>query len=110
MTLATANLLPPSPGGYTQPTLNVSFFSAGAFPLALPPTVAKGFGFPAWKLGIEGVNARLGGWLLDQLAPSSEAVPRGWVFMDFFKTPDGMTSLLVECNFRGVGLGGSKEA
>ncbi|KAI5119572.1 hypothetical protein M0805_006457 [Coniferiporia weirii] len=98
--LATAVLLPPSPGGYTQPTLNIAFFSAGSFPLALPPTVAKGFGWPAWKLGVEGMNARLGKWLLDQLSAPGGTPPKGWVFMDFFKTPEGLAPLLVECNYR----------
>ncbi|THH10013.1 hypothetical protein EW145_g1615 [Phellinidium pouzarii] len=99
VSLATAVLLPPS-GGYTQPTLNISFFSAGSFPLALPPAVAKGFGWPAWKLGVEGVNARIGTWLLSQLSTSESVAPKGWVFMDFFKSPEGLVPLLVECNFR----------
>lgn len=103
VSLATAVLLPPAAGGYTQPTLNISFFSASSFPLAFPPVIAKGFGYPAWKLGVEGVNARLGSWLLDQLAQTSGVLPRGWVFMDFFTTPGGITGLLVECNFKGMG-------
>jgi 1-phosphatidylinositol phosphodiesterase len=31
--------------------------------------VAKGFGWPGWKLGFEGVNARVGRWLLEELVP-----------------------------------------
>ena len=114
-------LLPPA-GGYTQPTLNIAFFSAASFPLALPPVVAKGFGWPAWHLGVEGINTRLGHWLLDQLAASvttctstsistnagtdnsqsqsQSQIPRGWVFMDFFTTPGGLAPLLIECSFR----------
>ncbi|KAL5533395.1 hypothetical protein ACEPAF_5171 [Sanghuangporus sanghuang] len=107
VSLATAVLLPPSTG-YTQPTLNISFFSAGSFPLALPPVVAKGFGFPAWKLGVEGVNARLGEWLLQNLSPSSSATPRGWVFTDFFITPSGVAPLLVECNFKSAASSSEK--
>ncbi|KAL5511922.1 hypothetical protein ACEPAH_5140 [Sanghuangporus vaninii] len=107
VSLATAVLLPPSTG-YTQPTLNISFFSAGSFPLALPPVVAKGFGFPAWKLGVEGVNARLGEWLLQSLSPSSSATPRGWVFTDFFITPSGIAPLLVECNFKSAASSSEK--
>ena len=51
-----------------QPTLAVTYFSAAFFPLALPPVIAKGFGWPAWGLGVEGVNSKLGTWLLDKLA------------------------------------------
>ncbi|KAH8117630.1 PLC-like phosphodiesterase [Phellopilus nigrolimitatus] len=97
MTLATSVLLPPTPGGYTQPTLNVAFFSAGSVPLALPPTVAQGFGWPKWKLGIEGINSRLGKWLIDQLTTTGAI--RGWVFMDFFESPADLLPLLVENNF-----------
>lgn len=108
--------MPPS-GGYTQPTLNIAFFSAGSFPLATPPVVAKGFGFPAWKLGVEGINERLGKWLLDTLAAATGAggsaiqpIPRGWVFMDFFKKPEGLAELLVECNFLSGGEPSSSTA
>ncbi|CAA7267006.1 unnamed protein product [Cyclocybe aegerita] len=119
---ASANLIPPadSPG----PVLPVTFFSAASFPFALPPTVAKGFGWPKWGLGIEGVNSRLGKWLLDQLggetqsgtamtdvekgkvaALSEQKEPRirGWTFLDYYSEPEGgeIIPLLVECNFRG---------
>ena len=50
-----------------QPTLAITYFSAAFFPLALPPVIAKGFGWPAWGLGVEGVNNKLGTWLLDKL-------------------------------------------
>lgn len=82
-------------------TLNISFFSAANFPLAAPPMIAQGFGWPRWGLGVEGVNSRVGSWLLDLL--SSENTPRlqGWTLMDFFSTPnDGLPPLLVEFNFR----------
>ena len=50
-----------------QPILGITYFSAALFPLALPPMIAKGFGWPAWGLGVEGVNSKLGTWLLDKL-------------------------------------------
>ena len=79
----------------------------------MPPVVAKGCGFPAWKLGVEGINERLGKWLLGTLAAAmgesgaAQPVPRGWVFMDFFKKPEGLPELLVECNFLTGGEPGS---
>ncbi|KAF9553828.1 PLC-like phosphodiesterase [Agrocybe pediades] len=125
--LATANLIPPSDA--SQPILPITYFSAASFPLAFPPTVAKGFGWPKWGLGIEGVNSRLGAWLLDQLGGSQqsavqiarsdgcedeklrenkEAVAeepriRGWTFLDYYAEPEGgdIVPLLVECNYRG---------
>lgn len=42
------------------------------FPLALPPVVAKGFGWPKMGLGVEGVNSKLGAWLIDQLGDRSD--------------------------------------
>lgn len=82
--------------------------------------MAKGFGWPKWGLGIEGVNSRLGKWLLDQMGggvPAAvnldqEKVPRsvdqeprirGWSFLDYYSEPeDGqVVPLLVECNFLG---------
>ena len=121
--LATEVLLPPPEGDPSTPVLNISFFSAASFPLAFPPTVARGFGWPKIGLGIEGVNGRLGKWLLDQLSgingsesgqtakPGEEGEKdaagtddvriRGWAFMDFFSEPEDVVPLLVECNFRG---------
>jgi 1-phosphatidylinositol phosphodiesterase len=54
---------------YGPETLNIAYLSAATFPLALPPTVAMGCGFPGWKMGFEGVNARTGRWLLEELVP-----------------------------------------
>jgi 1-phosphatidylinositol phosphodiesterase len=109
-----------------RPALAISFLSAASFPLSLPPTIARGFGWPKLGLGVEGVNSRVGRWLLGILAgdypvelknqepegrekvsgQSSEAPEprvRGWVLMDYFDEPerDGLVPLLVECNFRG---------
>ena len=121
---ATQNLIiPPTTG---QPVLPITYFSAALFPLALPPIIAKGFGWPAWGLGVEGVNSKLGAWLLDKLAggPSvsdaNHAEPgtekrspqtlleeepriRGWTFLDYYSEPGvgNIVPLLIECNYRG---------
>jgi 1-phosphatidylinositol phosphodiesterase len=119
---ATQNLIiPPSVPTTGQPTLGITYFSAASFPLSLPPVIAKGFGWPAWGLGVEGVNIKLGAWLLDKLAgppvPDSDAAAekrssqtvseepriRGWTFLDYYSEPEvgNILPLLVECNFRG---------
>lgn len=74
VTQATAVLLPPTPSQDQSattpipppcaPPLSISFFSAASIPLALPPTVACGFGWPEWGFGVVGVNERIGAWLL----------------------------------------------
>jgi len=125
MERATQNLILPSVVPTTgQPTLAITYFSAALFPLALPPVIAKGFGWPAWGLGVEGVNSKLGAWLLDKLAgPPADAKKgvlvgvadsekrvteepriRGWTFLDYYSEPEVgkmIVPLLVECNFRG---------
>ena len=58
--LGTANLIPPR--NSPRPVLPITFFSGSSFPLALPPTVAKGL--PGT---VEGANSRLGKWLLQQI-------------------------------------------
>ncbi|KAJ2992570.1 hypothetical protein NUW54_g7900 [Trametes sanguinea] len=96
-------------------------------PACSASSVAKGFGWPKWGLGIEGVNGLVGEWLLHQLSgeggeASSEkrnkqwrrrhyhergAVQdvriRGWAFMDYYAEPNyaALVPLLVECNYRG---------
>ena len=118
MERTTQNLIPPSvPTG--QPTLSITYFSGVLFPLALPPVVAKGFGWPAWGLGVEGVNSKLGAWLLDKLVGppvpdaaeqgaaekrlSEEPRIRGWTFLDYYSESEvgNIVPLLVECNYRG---------
>ncbi|KAF8968324.1 PLC-like phosphodiesterase [Flammula alnicola] len=121
--LATVNLLPPT--DVAQPLLPITYFSAASFPLAFPPTVAKGFGWPKWGLGVEGVNSKFGAWLLDKLggstsvsspttkdgkqeqAAAEEPRIRGWNFLDYYSEPEGgdLVPLLVECNFRGRKIG-----
>jgi 1-phosphatidylinositol phosphodiesterase len=99
--------------GSMVPTLAISFFSATSFPLALPTTVARGFGWPRAGFGVEGVNSRFGLWLIDALSgklygergiitPCPKV--KGWTFMDFFEDPEdcAVIPLLIECNFRGA--------
>jgi len=45
-------------------SLAISFLSAASFPLAFPPVIARGFGWPKWGFGVEGTNARVVHWLL----------------------------------------------
>ncbi|EEB92168.1 hypothetical protein MPER_09363, partial [Moniliophthora perniciosa FA553] len=129
--LSTRMLLPPSEEETVteKQTLSITFFSASSFPLAAPPTIAQGFGWPKWGLGVEGVNSRVGKWLLNQLSGSQQArlrtfdsmisdseselekalgaeayEPRlrGWSFLDYYNDPErALVPLLVECNFRG---------
>ncbi|KAH9857606.1 PLC-like phosphodiesterase [Lenzites betulinus] len=115
--LATQILVMP-PQSPPYPVLNITFLSAASFPLAFPPTIAKGFGWPKWGFGIEGVNGRVGQWLLDQLSDSGmvrkgetattesqgeDVRIRGWVFVDYYAEPEdgALVPLLVECNYRG---------
>ena len=117
--LATQILLPPE-NDQGFPTLSISFFSAASIPLAFPPTIARGFGWPKLGLGIEGVNGRLGAWLIDMLSSGSAGHQgsarmsqagekgskvriRGWALLDFYRDPEdnAIVPLLVECNYRG---------
>lgn len=116
-TLSSSYLLPcPAPRG--EKDLAITFTSAFSIPAALPSTIACGFGWPALKLGVEGVNSRIGRWLLGQLggeaplqdllgqedwdvvdveagqaAANSMVVEeirlRGWVLTDFCNIPEG---------------------
>ncbi|KAF8638863.1 hypothetical protein AX17_001919 [Amanita inopinata Kibby_2008] len=113
--LATRNLLLDANPESSVPILPVSYFSAASFPLAFPTMIARGFGWPRWGVGVEGVNSRLGKWLLEQLAkgindedcelkPSfARCIIRGWAFLDFYAQPKNgsLIPLLVECNFVG---------
>lgn len=45
--------------------------------------IAKGFGWPEWGLGIEGINSRLEGWLISRLMDGKTI--RGIVPMDFYR-------------------------
>ena len=130
MERATQNLIIPSPDPKTgQPTLGITYFSAALIPFALPSVIATGFGWPAWGLGVEGVNSKLGAWLLEKLGgppvPDADAeqgealldaekrLPpstvseepriRGWTFLDYYSDSEvgNIVPLLVECNYRG---------
>ncbi|KAJ3893919.1 PLC-like phosphodiesterase [Lentinula edodes] len=82
VSLATKFLLPPPTNGNddgkhdkrgtssTRPTLSLVYTSAASFPFAAPRPVAEGFGWPNWGFGVEGVNSRLGKWVLDALSSS----------------------------------------
>ncbi|KAG9318175.1 PLC-like phosphodiesterase [Chiua virens] len=67
-----------SPPDSPNPTLAISFMSASSIPLALPSIIACGFGWPKWGLGFEGVNERVGKWLLDQLGADYTNWQRNW--------------------------------
>jgi 1-phosphatidylinositol phosphodiesterase len=56
-----------------MPILPISFFSASSFPLALPPLVARGSGWPKLGMGVEGVNSRVCRWLIDLLGSDVES-------------------------------------
>jgi 1-phosphatidylinositol phosphodiesterase len=68
--------------------------------------MARGLGWPQWGIGFEGVNARVGKWLLDRFDEGDvdgKSRISGWALMDFYEDPTGQSvvPLLVECNFRG---------
>ena len=117
MAVSTSILLPSPTLSPKQNSLSISFFSASSIPLALPPLIARGFGWPKWGFGVAGVNERVGGWLLrmfsgkarethlrarfmtsgtvnDQVAVEMRRVQeldgpriRGWAYMDFYEDP-----------------------
>lgn len=88
---------PPDPA---QP-FSLSYASAATFPLALPTVIAKGFGWPEWGLGVEGMNVRLLRWLLSRLADGQ--VIRACVPLDFYRQAGGdgndLAEILVQMNF-----------
>ncbi|CED82869.1 E, plc [Phaffia rhodozyma] len=101
------------------------FCSASSFPLAFPVTVARGFGWPRWGLGVQGVNDRMVGWLVERLAAGasrlntkpkekekeernmtanddrkqSSQMIRGWILFDFYRSPDILVDTVVALNF-----------
>lgn len=101
-------MLEPQPSDKLGRVLPISYFSASSFPLAAPQTVSQGFGWPSWGFGVEGVNTRIGKWVLDRLSEGAEdsekGEPRinGWTFIDYYEEPkNALVPLLVEFNFRG---------
>ena len=81
--LSTEILIPPPDSPI--PTLSISFTSAASLPLALPPVIARGFGWPKWGLGFEGVNDRVGQWLLFQLSSNNAICQRNLVDREHHK-------------------------
>ncbi|RXK42450.1 hypothetical protein M231_00004 [Tremella mesenterica] len=81
----------------TTTPFTLAYASASSFPLALPTTIAKGFGFPKWGLGVEGVNSRLYRWLLQQLAAGKKV--RACVMLDFYRDGWDLAGLLIAMNF-----------
>ncbi|RSH92629.1 hypothetical protein EHS25_008074 [Saitozyma podzolica] len=84
-----------------NPTFTLSFSSASYFPLSCPTTIAKGFGWPSWGLGIEGMNSRLTRWLLERVVQGEKV--RACVPMDFYRQEGWPGELLVLMNFLGEG-------
>jgi len=103
VTLGIQNMILYTEGkGQVGPLLPITYFSAASFPLAFPTVVARGFGWPEWGLGVEGVNSRLGKWLLEQLGEEGKGREiRGWTLLDFYSKPEseGLVPVLVEWNF-----------
>lgn len=99
----------------------LAFCSAASFPLACPVYVARGFGLSFGGLGVAGVNARVGAWLLEALrlaggggdgddsgdekqAAAAAVVERkkalrGWLLFDFYRSEPGLVGLVVAFNF-----------
>lgn len=91
--------------------VGLAFASAASFPLACPVYVARGFGWSA--LGVAGVNARLGRWLLERLSLAggegggenafsrarAEYALRGWLLFDFYRSEPGLIDLVVAFNY-----------
>lgn len=82
--------------------LNISYASASGYPLSPPFAIAKGFGWPAWGLGVEGINSRLEGWLARQFSEGKKV--KGIVPLDFYRQDrlgggnGGIRELLVVMN------------
>ncbi|WVQ97116.1 hypothetical protein IAU59_004226 [Kwoniella sp. CBS 9459] len=82
----------------------LSYTSASYFPLSLPTIIAKGFGFPAWGIGVEGINTRFCRYLLGLITDGKRI--RATVAIDFYRqcgTSGGndLADLLVLMNFIG---------
>ncbi|WWC86044.1 uncharacterized protein L201_000915 [Kwoniella dendrophila CBS 6074] len=105
----TNHLLPavrqPTSSIISDPTFTLSFLSASYFPLSLPTIIAKGFGFPSWGLGIEGINSRMMKWLLDKYLKGEKV--NACLLIDFYRQyggndiDNGLAELLIQMNFTG---------
>ncbi|PWN30799.1 PLC-like phosphodiesterase [Jaminaea rosea] len=66
------------PGPASDPTkLVINFLSASSVPLALPPLIAKGFGWTSKAvppcLRVQGMNSKMAGWVADRLVAEATA-------------------------------------
>ncbi|KIR56088.1 hypothetical protein I315_01153 [Cryptococcus gattii Ru294] len=89
--------LQPSPA--YSPPFTLCYTTASYFPLSLPTIIAKGFGWPSWGLGVEGINVRMYRVLLEWIAEDKRV--RGCVPMDFYRQcagEEGLAALLVQMN------------
>lgn len=84
----------------------IAFCSAASFPFAMPYHVARGFGFGWAGIGVEGVNSRMGRWLVGRLASGGggggkegTAWLKGAVLVDFYRSEETLVDLLVAFNF-----------
>jgi 1-phosphatidylinositol phosphodiesterase len=96
LALSTRILFGPS-GDRSFPPLPLTFLSATNTPWAPPQRVALG-----WP-GEQGINKRVGKWVLERLGDDAEGRERekrvrGWAMMDFCDAE--VVRILVECNFR----------
>ncbi|WVO13141.1 hypothetical protein L204_100753 [Cryptococcus depauperatus] len=83
-----------------NPAFTLSYTTASNFPLSLPTLIAKGFGWPSWGLGVEGINSRLYRQLLEWMVDGKRV--RGCLPMDFYRQcagEEGLASLLIQMNF-----------
>ncbi|OCF38558.1 hypothetical protein I317_07668 [Kwoniella heveanensis CBS 569] len=90
----------------------LSYTSASYFPLSLPTIIAKGFGYPSWNFGVEGINIRFCRYLLGLIRDGKRI--RATVAMDFYRQSNGgglsvgdgndLADLLVLMNVVGVEL------
>ncbi|WRT63949.1 uncharacterized protein IL334_000876 [Kwoniella shivajii] len=81
-------------------TFTLSYLSASFFPLSFPTVIAKGFGFPAWGLGVEGINSRMCEWILERVVNREKV--RACLAIDFYRQcagDAGLAELLVQMNF-----------
>ncbi|WWC58401.1 uncharacterized protein I303_100941 [Kwoniella dejecticola CBS 10117] len=98
----TTHLLPTLDSPSSCRTFTLSYLSASYFPLSLPTIIAKGFGWPSWGLGVEGINSRMFRWLLERFADGQRV--RACLAIDFYRQcagDAGLAELLIQMNFIG---------
>ncbi|ORX34208.1 PLC-like phosphodiesterase [Kockovaella imperatae] len=84
-----------------DPSFTLSFASASNFPLALPTTMAKGFGWPSWGVGVRGINSRLSYWLLERICAGQKV--KACILFDFYRqtgeSDADLASIMTAMNF-----------